>query len=152
MPASYSLLGLSAFKTMKLLGSFFLLVVLLAGLFAPAAAADSIRIELNLAENVQGKCRLSFVIENKNEAATNSLKLDLVVFNREGIIARRLVAEMGPVYRSKTMIKTFEMEGECGQISSILINDLVACTPHDPAECLDQLVVSSRVPGITLFK
>jgi hypothetical protein len=137
---------------MKFLSSFFLLAILLADSSAPVAAADAIRIELNLAENVQGKCRLSFLIENKNETATTSLKADLVVFNREGVIARRLVAEMGPVYRSKTMIKTFEIEGECGQISSILINDMVACTPHDPAECLDQLVVSSRVPGITLFK
>lgn len=56
------------------------------------------------------------------------------------------------MYRLKTIIKTFEIEGECGEISSILINGLVACTPRDPAECLDQLVVSSRVPGVVLFK
>jgi hypothetical protein len=136
---------------MKLLASLFLLGVIVTAPFA-LAAAEPIRIELNLAENVQGKCRLSFVIENKSEAPIDSLKPDLVVFNREGIIARRLVAEMGPVYRSKTMIKTFEIEGECGQISSILINDLVSCTPRDAGECLDRLVVSSRVPGIVLFK
>jgi hypothetical protein len=137
---------------MKLLGSLFLLVAIAAPSFAIAGAAEPIRIELNLAENVQGKCRLSFVIENKGAAAIDSLKPDLVVFNREGIIARRLVAEMGPVYRAKTIIKTFEIEGECGQISSILINDLVACSPRDPAECLDRLVVSSRVPGIVVFE
>jgi hypothetical protein len=136
---------------MKCLGSPVLLV-LLAAAPALAAAEQPIRIELNLAESAQGKCRLSFLIENKGEAAIESLKPDMAIFNREGIIKRRLVAEMGPVYRTKTIIKTFEIEEECGQIGSILINDLTACTPGDPAECLGRLVISSRVPGIVLFK
>lgn len=40
---------------MKLLGSLFLLVAIAAPSFAIAGAAEPIRIELNLAENVQGK-------------------------------------------------------------------------------------------------
>ena len=137
---------------MKLCGLLFLLGIIAASPFALAAAAEPIRIELNLAENIQGKCRLSFVVENKSETAIESLKPDLVIFNREGVIARRLVAEMGPVNRAKTIIRTFEIENECTEIISILINSLVACTPRDPAECLDVLVVSSRTPGIVLFK
>ena len=137
---------------MKLWDVPFLLGIIAVAPFAFAAAAEPIRIELNLAENVQGKCRLSFVIENKSETAIESLKPDLVIFNREGIIARRLVAEMGPVYRAKTIIRTFEIENDCGEISSVLINTLVACTPRDPTDCLDVLVVSSRTPGIVLYK
>jgi hypothetical protein len=119
---------------------------------AHAAANDPIRVELNLAESVQSKCRLSFLIENKSETSIERLTPDLAIFNREGIIQRRLVAEMGPVYRSKTIIKTFEIEGECGQIGSILVNDITACTPGDPGLCLDRLVLSSRVPNISLFR
>ena len=137
---------------MKLWDVPFLLGIIAAVPFALAAAAEPIRIELNLAEDVQGKCRLSFVIENKSETAIESLKPDLVIFNREGVIARRLVAEMGPVNRAKTIIRTFEIENDCGEISSILINTLVACTPRDPADCVDVLVVSSRTPGIVLYK
>jgi hypothetical protein len=117
-----------------------------------AAPNDPIRVELNLAESVQSKCRLSFLIENKSETPIERLTPDLAIFNREGIIQRRLVAEMGPVYRSKTIIKTFEIEGECGQIGSILVNDITACTPGDPGMCLDRLVLSSRVPNISLFR
>jgi hypothetical protein len=117
-----------------------------------AAPNEPIRVELNLAESVQSKCRLSFLIENKSETPIERLTPDLAIFNREGIIQRRLVAEMGPVYRSKTIIKTFEIEGECGQIGSILINDVTACTPGDPGLCLDRLVLSSRVPNISLFR
>ena len=117
-----------------------------------AAPNDPIRVELNFAESVQSKCRLSFLIENKSEAPIERLTPDLAIFNREGIIQRRLVAEMGPVYRSKTIIKTFEIDGECGQIGSILVNDITACAPGDPGLCLDRLVLSSRVPSISLFR
>jgi hypothetical protein len=123
-------------------------------LTSPALSApnDPIRVELNLAESVQSKCRLSFLIENKSENPIERLTPDLAIFNREGIIQRRLVAEMGPVYRAKTIIKTFEIEGECGEIGSILVNDVTACTPGDPSLCLDRLVLSSRVPNIALFR
>ena len=119
---------------------------------ASAAPNDPVRVELNLAESVQNKCRLSFLIENKSETPIDRLTPDLAIFNREGIIQRRLVAEMGPVYRSKTIIKTFEIDGECGQIGSILVNDITACAPGDPGLCLDRLVLSSRVPSISLFR
>ena len=128
------------------------IMLLLIASSARSAPNDPIRVELNLAESVQNKCRLSFLIENKSETPIERLTPDLAIFNREGIISRRLVAEMGPVYRSKTIIKTFEIEGECGQIGSILINDVTACTPGDPGLCLDRLVLSSRVPSISLFR
>jgi hypothetical protein len=130
----------------------FAIILLLIASSARSAPNDPIRVELNLAESVQNKCRLSFLIENKSETPIERLSPDLAIFNREGIIQRRLVAEMGPVYRSKTIIKTFEIEGECGQIGSILINDITACSPGDPGACLDRLVLSSRVPNITLFR
>jgi hypothetical protein len=128
------------------------IMLLLIASSARSAPSDPIRVELNLAESVQSKCRLSFLIENKSETPIERLTPDLAIFNREGIIQRRLVAEMGPIYRAKTIIKTFEIEGECGQIGSILINDVTACTPGDPALCLDRLVLTSRVPSISLFR
>ena len=127
-------------------------VLLLIASPAFSAPNEPIRVELNLAESVQSKCRLSFLIENKSETPIERLTPDLAIFNRDGIIQRRLVAELGPVYRSKTIIKTFEIEGECGQIGSILINDITACSPGDPGLCLDRLVLSSRVPGVSLFR
>jgi hypothetical protein len=128
------------------------IMVLLIVTAAHAAPNDPIRVELNLAESAQGKCRLSFLIENKSDTPIERLTPDLAIFNREGIIQRRMVAEMGPVYRSKTIIKTFEIEGECVQIGSILVNDITVCTPGDPGLCLDRLVLSSRVPNISLFR
>jgi hypothetical protein len=129
-----------------------LLLTMLVLAASAARAAEPIRVELNLAESVQSKCRLSFLIENKSDTPIERLTPDLAIFNRDGIIQRRLTAEMGPVYRAKTIIKTFEIDGECGQIGSILVNDITACTPGDAAGCLDRLALSSRVPNIFLFK
>jgi len=116
-----------------------------------AGTGDPIRIELNAADSVQGRCRLSFVIENKGEGAIESLKLDLAVFGRDGVIQRRLVTEMGPVRGAKTIVKAFELDIECGQIGSILVNDVTACAPTPPEACLERLALSSHVPSIRLF-
>jgi hypothetical protein len=126
--------------------------LLLLALPAFAAPGDPIRVELNLAESAQGKCRMSFVIENKGDTPIGSLQLDLAFFNRDGILQNRSVAEMGPIARAKTIVKSFEFEGECDKLGSILINDIAACSPGDAASCLDRLALSSRVKNITIFK
>lgn len=137
---------------MKAVLSFIGLV--LAATLAPATAqpaADPIGIELNTAAGTNG-CRLSFVVENKGAAAVTSLKLDLVVFNKEGAIDRRLVAEMGPLRAEKTVVKTFELERGCTDLGSILVNGVTACAPGDAESCLDRLVLKSRLPNVRLFK
>jgi hypothetical protein len=117
-----------------------------------AAPADPIRLELNAVENVQQRCRLSFVIENKGPVALSSLKLDLVVFGRDGVIDRRLIAELAPLRGAKTVVKTFEVEDPCADIGSVLVNGVTACAPGDADACLDRLVLSSRLNDIRLFK
>ena len=84
---------------------------------AHAAPPDPIRIELNAAAAGEADhCRLSFVIENKSETAMTSLKLDLVIFDRNGVIGRRLVTEMGPLHAAKTVVKTFALDGGCADV------------------------------------
>jgi len=117
-----------------------------------ATAENPIRIELNTVENVQNSCRLSFVIENKGETPIETLKLDLAVFGREGAIQRRLIVELGPIRGSKTLVRAFDVEGDCAQIGSVLVNDVTACAPGDPGTCLDRLALSSRSSAVRLFK
>jgi hypothetical protein len=128
------------------------LIALWPGASVSAAPEEALRVELNALENVQGRCRYSFVIENKGEGGVESLKLDLAVFGRDGVIQRRMAIEMGPLRRAKTILKAFELDGECGQIGSILVNDVTACAPGEPGACLDALGLSSRVQGVRLFK
>jgi hypothetical protein len=119
---------------------------------AQNSASEPINVELNAAEPVQNKCRVAFVIANKGATAIESLKLDLAIFNRDGIVQRRIVTEMAPLRRAKTIVKTFELENECGHIGSILVNDVTACTPGDAASCLDRLTPTSKVNEIKFYK
>jgi hypothetical protein len=132
--------------------------VLLAGLAMlaatlPALADDPmIHVELNAAQSAAGKCRLSFVVENALATPVEALKLDLAIFGRDGAFQRRLLTEMGPVRVQKTVVRTFEIEGDCAGLGSVLVNDVTACAPAALGDCLEKLSVSSRVEGVRLFK
>jgi hypothetical protein len=127
--------------------------LLLCGLIPTLAQAEELsRLELNAVETDNNRCLLTFLIENKTSKAIDSLKLDLALFNPEGIIQRRMITEMGPIRGMRTNVRTFPAEGECGQIGAILVNDVTACSVGDPGECMDGLALSSRVKTIRLYK
>ena len=129
-----------------------IVTLLVWGLPTLVQAEDLSRLELNAVETASNRCLLTFVIENKTSKAIDSLKLDLALFNAEGIIQRRMITEMGPIRGMRTNVRTFPAEGECGQIGAILVNDVATCSAGDPAECMDGLVLSSRVKAIRLYK
>jgi hypothetical protein len=120
--------------------------------FLALAAEQKILVELNSVENADNRCRLNFVIENKSSVGLESMKLDLVAFGADGGILRRLITEMGPVRAAKTMVRTFVVDAECGQMGAILVNDVVACTPGEPGACLDGLALSSRLKALRFYK
>jgi hypothetical protein len=117
-----------------------------------AAREDLARLELNATETVKDRCQITFLIENKSSHTIESLKLDLAVFNPEGVIQRRMITEMGPVRGKRTNVRTFSTEGECGQIGAILVNDVTACTPGETNACMDGLALSSKVKNVRLYK
>jgi len=119
---------------------------------ARAAADDAIRLELNALENADGRCRVSFVIENKSATSLDSLRLELALFNPAGIVQRRVATEFGPLRGNKTIVKTFTIDGACEEIGAVLVNDVTACAPVDPTACLDRLELSSRLPTVRLYK
>jgi hypothetical protein len=119
---------------------------------APVAASEPIRLELNALENAESRCRVSFVIENKAQAALDNLRLELAVFNRDGIVQRRVSADMGPVRAAKTVVKSFTIDGGCEEIGAILVNDVTACAPGDANACLDRLALSSRAKEVRFYK
>jgi hypothetical protein len=116
------------------------------------AADEKLTINLNSVESSENRCRMNFVVENTGAAGLESLKLDLVVFDNDGAISRRLITEMGPIRPKKTIVRAFLIDTECKAISSILVNDVTACTPGNPPACLDALSLSSRVKEIRLYK
>jgi hypothetical protein len=119
---------------------------------ASAAATEPIRVELNTLENNEGRCRVTFVIENKDQGSLESLRLDLAVFNRDGVVQRRVSAELAPVRGGKTVVKSFGIDLGCTDIGSILVNDVTACAPGEGNTCLDRLDLSSRAKEVRFYK
>jgi hypothetical protein len=123
--------------------------------FAPSAARaadETVRLELNATETAENRCRLTFVIENKSPQNLESLKLDFAMFNTEGAVDRRIIFDMAPVRAAKTIVKTYAIDGDCTQLGSLLVNEVTACVPGEPAACLDGLALSSRVKNVRLYK
>lgn len=111
-----------------------------------------IGLELNKAEEAGGKCRLSFVMQERAGARLQSLKTDLVIFQKDGAIGKRLSAELGPVRARKTSVRIFDIGMPCAEMSGLLLNDVTACAPDQtPDACLDGLKPSTRL-SITFNK
>ena len=53
---------------------------------------------------------------------------------------------------AKTMVRSFLVDAECRQLGAVLVNDVAACVPGEPAACLDGLALSSRLKGVRLYK
>ena len=122
--------------------------VLAAVMAAPAFAADAaaLGVELNKLETFDKGCRAYVVINNTSDTAFQSVKLDLVLFQPDGVIARRFAVDLAPLKASKRTVKLFDIEGlACDKISSVLVNEVMDCKADSGAiaDCLSKMSLSS---------
>jgi hypothetical protein len=111
-----------------------------------AFATDDLALQLNKLDPANNACEAYFLIQEKAGRPLRSLKTDLIVFGKDGDIAKRLIAEMGPIRSKKTSVKIFSIDVPCPEISGVLLNDVASCAPDvTPEVCLDRLAVSSRL-------
>lgn len=126
-------------------GNLIAAALVVAGVAAAARAEPATEIELNRLEAHEGGCQASLVARNPGAVAHDSLRLDVVLFDRDGVILKRLAVEAGPLPAAKTMVKGFIAEGvRCEDIGSALLNDVLSCGGAAP--CLDAVAVSARPP------
>lgn len=122
------------------------LTVSLASATVPAVAAQGIAIELNKLEQTEKGCRVYVVVNNAGEAAYQAYKLDLVLFQPDGVIGKRLALDLAPIRGSKRTVKLFDFEGvPCDRIGSLLVNDMLDCRTDAgvQSDCLAGLTLSS---------
>ena len=140
---------------LRALGAF-LLLGLAVGLPATPALAqaggaqqggETVGIELNKLEPQGEACRAYLVVKNDGEQDYESLRLDLVMFDKAGVVAKRLAVQAAPLPVGKTSLKVFDItEHSCDDIGSILLNDVLECTPEAASAggCLARISVSAR--------
>ena len=115
---------------------------------------ESLPVELNKLEPNGDDCRAYLVLENKSTSAFESLKLDVVVFDTDGIVAKRLAVEAAPLPLGKTSLKVFDIGGlPCDRVGRVLLNEVMTCADdaQDRGDCLELMSTSSRAE-ISFFK
>lgn len=136
-----------------------LLLVSLIGSTASLAAANTddgkVTIELNKLEPNAAGCQPYLVFENATEIDFGSLKLDLVMFDADGIIARRVAVEGAPLPPGKMAVKVFDMPDlTCDRIGRVLFNGLTQCADHagERSDCLALIDTGSRAAGVDFIQ
>lgn len=122
---------------------------------ARAEDAPAMTLELNKLEPVPGTaggpagCRAYLVASNpEGGPKLDALRLDLVLFGSDGVIARRIALDVGPVMPGRIQVRPFELHNlPCDSIGQILVNDALICKIDgtDQTDCLDRVKMSSRV-------
>ena len=119
----------------------------------PALATDMaekrLLLELNKVESVGGDCRTTWVVNNTTGVNLEAVKLDFVAFDTDGIVVRRVIADMRPIHTEHTRVKLFDLkEIDCGNVGRVLMNGVRACEGGSaavaPELCADSLQTASR--------
>ena len=113
----------------------------------PAAGQQNLKIELNKLEAVEGACRAYMIFENNSGNTYDSLKLDLVMFDSDGLINKRIAVEGAPLPVGKTSVKLFDIKDvSCEQLGRILLNDVLTCSgpAGEYTDCLSLIETTSR--------
>jgi hypothetical protein len=149
LPAELKLraVGMGLGRTFKLHGRFDCIVAL-AGMFffTPALGAESsLTIELNKLEPQKESCRAYVVVTNNGSTVYQALKLDLVLFQPDGVIGRRFALDLGPLKAQKRSVKLFDLDTPCDQVGSLLINDVLECNGETGSipNCLADITATS---------
>ncbi len=116
-----------------------------------AQSDNAITLELNKLEPTEKGCSAYVVVSNLSPTSYDAYKLDLVMFQTDGVIGRRFALDLGPLRPLKRMVKEFELDNtKCDNIGSFLVNDVLECRAESGpvADCLTKLKVSSlgKVP------
>ncbi len=112
----------------------------------PEGAQDGISLELNKLEPSEKGCKAYVVASNPTTTSYSALRLDLVMFQTDGVIGRRFALELSPLQPSRRTVKMFELDGtKCDGIGSFLINDVMECKSEagPVSDCLSRIKVKS---------
>jgi hypothetical protein len=116
----------------------------------PAAADPGfVSLELNKLEPQEKSCRAYLVVDNHTDASFHTVKLDLVMFQSDGVIGRRFALELAPLRPKKRTVKLFDLDGiACERVGNFLLNDVIDCQADSGpiGDCLARLEVSALGP------
>lgn len=108
---------------------------------------DGLQIELNAAADVDGACRISFLVENRLGADLSETVFETVLFDADGAVERLTLFDMRDLPAGRPRVRQFQIEGiACTGIQRILFNGAQTCKGEglDRGACMDGLGLTSR--------
>ncbi len=118
-----------------------------------ALGADeaALAIELNKLEDSDAGCRSIFVFDNRTGHELSRFRIDLILFDTEGVYSKQLLLDMAPLREDKKTVTSFVLDEQaCDEVGSVLVNDVPWCENGSGAalDCVRMLEVSSlaKVP------
>ena len=112
------------------------------------AVEPELLIELNKLEDTDQGCRSLFLFDNGTGHELNRFRVDLILFDPEGVYAKQLLLDMAPLSDDKKVLASFLLAEQkpCSSIGSILVNGLPVCENGSgaPLDCVALLKVESR--------
>jgi hypothetical protein len=113
---------------------------------SPPAASAPVRLELNRLEAEGQNCRVYLLADNSKGEAYRSFKVDLFVLDTDGVAAKRVVLELGPIAAGKTLIRLFDIAGvACTRFGRVLLNDVTCeAEPGARPNCLADTRTESK--------
>lgn len=115
---------------------------------APPAPERPISVELNRLEAAGPACRGYFVLRNRLPERIAELRLDVFLFDRKGVVLRRVGLTFPDLRPERTKVVLFDLaEGACGDIGRLLVNDVIGCTGGNGEavkDCAEKITTSTR--------
>jgi hypothetical protein len=111
-----------------------------------ASAGSGLHVELNKLEPSEKGCGAYIVVNNIGETSYKAYKIDLVLFQSDGVIGKRFSIDLAPLKPKKKSVKLFDIDAiQCDKIGSFLINDVMECKADSGpvSGCLDALKAST---------
>ncbi|KPQ06499.1 MAG: small soluble extracytoplasmic protein [Rhodobacteraceae bacterium HLUCCA12] len=114
--------------------------------------ADGVQIELNRADQRDDACQLVFVARNDGAAGLDQLALEMVLFDRDGGVAKLTLLDFQALPAGRTRVRSFDMQGlDCASLGRVLVNATATCEPQDAPGCTD-MTLESRLDEIEVLQ
>lgn len=112
---------------------------------APLVAGDAtddragLRIELNAAEQRDGACLLTFVVENRQDRDIAKAVYETVLFDTEGRVDRLTLFNFADLPAGRVRVRQFSVPDlSCASLGRVLINGVNTCeAPDSGADACD---------------
>lgn len=116
---------------------------------APALAVEpgQLGLELNVMQQSDAGCRITFLAENRLGTEVTRSSFELALFDADGGIDRLVALDFGALPEGKSRVVQFELKQlACDAVGRVLVNDITACEGGEltPAACLAALVPTTR--------